>query len=79
MNTQAVAADLLLFDDWNGAIEEGVRAKVRNFIDATLEEEMAAICGARAMDAANLAVITSLRPRSAAVMTTASASGHSRR
>jgi transposase-like protein len=37
----AVAADHLLFDDWFDAIEDGVRARVRGFIEAMLEEELA--------------------------------------
>jgi transposase-like protein len=37
----AVAADHLLFDDWFDAIEDGVRARVRGFIEALLEEELA--------------------------------------
>lgn len=41
MKTADVAADLLLFDDWNDAIEDGVRAHVREFIEAMLEEELA--------------------------------------
>ena len=36
----AVAADHLLFDDWFDAIEDGVRARVRGFIEAMLEEEL---------------------------------------
>jgi putative transposase len=38
----AVAADNLLFDDWSDAIEDGVRAKVRGFIETMLEEELEA-------------------------------------
>src|SRR5271166_5391752 len=37
----AVAADHLLFGDWFDAIEDGVRARVRGFIEAMLEEELA--------------------------------------
>ena len=37
----AVAADHLLFDDWFDAIEDGVRARVRGFIETMLEEELA--------------------------------------
>jgi hypothetical protein len=37
----AVAADHLLFDDWFDAIEDGVRGRVRGFIEAMLEEELA--------------------------------------
>ena len=36
----AVAADCLLFDDWFDAIEDGVRARVRGFIETMLEEEL---------------------------------------
>jgi len=35
-----VAADLLLFDDWFDAIEDGVRSRVRGFIEAMVEEEL---------------------------------------
>jgi putative transposase len=37
----AVAADGLLFEDWFDAIEDGVRARVRDFIETLLEEELA--------------------------------------
>jgi transposase-like protein len=37
----AVAADGLLFEDWFDAIEDGVRARVRGFIETLLEEELA--------------------------------------
>jgi len=40
MKDAAVAADPLLFDDWFDAIEEGVRARVRGFIETMLEEEL---------------------------------------
>jgi putative transposase len=43
MKTAAVAGDLLLFDDWSDAIEDGVRAHVRGFIEAMLEEELAVV------------------------------------
>jgi len=36
----AVAADIMLFDDWFDAIEDGVRARVRGFIETMLEEEL---------------------------------------
>ena len=36
----SVAADILLFDDWFDAIEDGVRARVRGFIETMLEEEL---------------------------------------
>jgi len=38
--TAAVAADLMLFDDWFDPIENGVRARVRGFIETMLEEEL---------------------------------------
>jgi len=40
MKGPAVAAENLLFDDWFDAIEDGVRARVRGFIEAMLEEEL---------------------------------------
>jgi transposase-like protein len=43
MNTTkaaAVAADILLFDDWFDAIGDDVRAQVRGFIETMLEEEL---------------------------------------
>ena len=36
----AVAAEVLLFDDWFDVIEDGVRARVRGFIETMLEEEL---------------------------------------
>ena len=36
----AVAAEALLFDDWFDAIEDGVRARVRGFIETMLEAEL---------------------------------------
>jgi putative transposase len=36
----AVAAEGLLFEDWFDAIEDGVRSRVRGFIEAVLEEEL---------------------------------------
>ncbi len=36
----AVAADSLLLDDWFDAIEDGVRVRVRGFIEMMLEEEL---------------------------------------
>jgi len=36
----AVAADGLLLDDWFDAIEDGIRARVRGFIETMLEEEL---------------------------------------
>ena len=40
MKDAAVAADFLLLDDWFDAIEDGVRAWVRGFIETMLEEEL---------------------------------------
>jgi putative transposase len=34
------AADGSLFDNWSDAIEDGVRSRVREFIEALLEEEL---------------------------------------
>ncbi len=36
----AVAADIMLFDNWFDPIEDGVRARVRGFIETMLEEEL---------------------------------------
>ena len=36
----ALAADGLLFEDWFDAVEDGVRARVRDFIETLLEEEL---------------------------------------
>jgi transposase-like protein len=38
--TAAVAADIMLFDNWFDAIEDGVRDRVRGFIGTILEEEL---------------------------------------
>ena len=40
MKEAGVAAEPLLFDDWFDAIEDGVRARVRGFIEMMLEEEL---------------------------------------
>ena len=40
MKEAAVAAGSLLFDDWGDAIEDGVRSRVRGFIETMLEEEL---------------------------------------
>jgi putative transposase len=40
MKEAGVAADPLLFDDWFDAIEDGVRSRVRGFIEAMVEEEL---------------------------------------
>ena len=39
----AIAADSLLLDDWFDAIEDGVRVRVRWFIEAMLEEELSGV------------------------------------
>jgi hypothetical protein len=39
----AVAADIMLFDNWFDPIEDGVRARVRGFIETMLEEELTAV------------------------------------
>lgn len=36
----AVAAGLLLFEDWGDATEDGVRSRVRGFSETMLEEEL---------------------------------------
>ncbi|CAN2536345.1 hypothetical+protein [Methylocapsa aurea] len=36
----AVAADIMLFDNWFDPIEDGVRERVRGFIETMLEEEL---------------------------------------
>jgi transposase-like protein len=36
----AIAAEVFLFDDWFDAIEDGMRARVRGFIEGMLEEEL---------------------------------------
>src|SRR3984893_19345358 len=38
--TAAVAPDIMLFADWFDPIEEGVRERVRGFIETMLEEEL---------------------------------------
>jgi putative transposase len=38
--TAAVAADIMLFDNWFDPIENGVRERVRGFIETMLEEEL---------------------------------------
>lgn len=40
MKDAAVAADFFLFDDWFDAIEDGVRARVRGFVETMLGEEL---------------------------------------
>ena len=37
---RAVEAEGLLFDTWFDPIEDGLRAKVRGFIEAMIEEEL---------------------------------------
>jgi len=39
-NAAAIAADIMLFDNWFDPIEDGVRARVRGFIETMLEEEL---------------------------------------
>ena len=39
-NSAAVAPGIMLFDDWFDPIEDGVRARVRGFIETLLEEEL---------------------------------------
>jgi hypothetical protein len=39
----AVSAEMLHFGDWFEAIEDGIRARVRGFIETVLEEELAPI------------------------------------
>lgn len=39
-STQAASAEPLLFDNWFDAIEDGVRARVRGFIETMLEAEL---------------------------------------
>jgi len=36
----AVAAEIMLFDNWFDPIEDGVRERVRGFIETMLEEEL---------------------------------------
>ena len=43
MKESAAAAEVLLFDDWFDAIEDGVRARVRGFIETMLEEELSGV------------------------------------
>src|SRR5271165_4465928 len=38
--TAAIAADIMLFDNWFDPIEDGVRTRVRGFIETMLEEEL---------------------------------------
>lgn len=40
MKTASVAGDPLLFEDWFDPIEDGLRARVRGFIETMLEEEL---------------------------------------
>ena len=49
----AVAAEALLLDDWFNAIEDGVRAGARGFIETMLEEELSEGCRVRARVAAS--------------------------
>jgi hypothetical protein len=43
MEEAGVAVDPLLFDDWIDAIEDGVRARIRGFIETMLEEELSGV------------------------------------
>ena len=45
----AVAAEALLLDDWFDAIEDGVRARARGFIETMLEENFPRRCRVHAM------------------------------
>ena len=38
--TAAIAADIMLFDNWFDPIEDGIRTRVRGFIETMLEEEL---------------------------------------
>jgi hypothetical protein len=40
MKTAAVAGDIMLCDDWFERLEDGVRARLRGFIETMLEEEL---------------------------------------
>ena len=64
----AVAAEVLLFDDWFDAIEDGVRARVRGFIETMLEEELSGTCRVRATPGASQAK-KKRRPRLSAFAT----------
>ena len=44
----AVAAEVLLFEDWFDAIEDGVRARVRGFIERCWRRNSPAHCRVRA-------------------------------
>jgi hypothetical protein len=48
-------AEGLLFDSWFDPIEDGLRAKVRGFIETMIEEELTRLCRARAMAGARTA------------------------
>jgi hypothetical protein len=68
--TAAVAADIMLFDNWFDAIEDGVRDRVRGFIGTILEEELdAALSRPRTDDARRTG--TKTLPRSLSVADTA--------
>ena len=62
----AVAAEVLLFDNWFDAIEDGVRARVRGFIETMLEEELCDALVASALRAAQAGRGRSARRRSSA-------------
>ncbi|WP_400771439.1 hypothetical protein [Methylosinus sporium] len=43
MKTAAIAADIMLFDNWFDPIEDGVRERVCYFIETMLEEELESV------------------------------------
>ena len=69
----AVAADCLLFDDWFDAIEDGVRARVRGFIETMLEEELSGTLSRPRYGGANRMRMADRRRSPASGMATASA------
>ena len=71
--TAAIAADIMLFDNWFDPIEDGVRARVRGFIETMLEEELDEALSRPAMGGARRAAMMRNRPSSAADMAIASA------
>jgi len=71
--TAAIAADIMLFDNWFDPIEDGVRTRVRGFIETMLEEELDEPYPVPAMGGARRATMMRRRPSSAAGMAIASA------
>ncbi len=71
--TAAVAADIMLFDNWFDPIEDGVRARVRGFIETMLEEELDEALSRPAMGGARRATMMRRRRWLAAGMAIASA------